>query len=153
MYRRQTLNYRSVTSGLAVHPPHSTEQQEKDENFPNKLVDPFRSSAILMISLSAVVVAYAQSIAGTWQGTLPVGQSSRVVLRIADAGNGALRGSVIFIDRSAHALPLLSTIYRAPNLTAAIFDITFRGKLSADGKSIAGGIPGGGNPGDGQEVH
>ena len=98
----------------------------------------FRSSAILMISLSAVVVAYAQSIAGTWQGTLPVGQSRRVVLRIADAGNGALRGSVIFIDRAADAVPLLSMVYRAPNPTAAIFDITFRGKLNADGKSIAG---------------
>ncbi len=97
-----------------------------------------RSSAILMISLSAVAVAYAQSIAGTWQGTLPVGQSPRIVLRIADAGNGALRGSISFIDRSADALPLLSTTYRAPDLTAAIGEITFRGKLSADGKSIAG---------------
>jgi uncharacterized protein (TIGR03435 family) len=99
---------------------------------------PFRSSAILMISLSAVTVAYARSIAGTWQGTLPVGQSPRIVLRIADAGNGALHGSISFIDRSADALPLLSTTYRAPDLTAAIGEITFRGKLSADGKSIAG---------------
>ena len=98
----------------------------------------FRSSAILLISLSGVAVAYAQSIAGTWQGTLPVGQSPRIVLKIADGGNGALRGSVSFIDRSADAVPLLSTTYRAPNLTAAISDITFRGKLSADGKSIAG---------------
>jgi hypothetical protein len=46
-----------------------------------------RSSAILMISLSTVAVAYAQTIAGTWQGTLPVGQSPRIVLRIADAGD------------------------------------------------------------------
>ncbi len=98
----------------------------------------FRSSAVLMISLSAVAVAYAQSVAGTWQGTLPVGQSPRIVLRIADAGNGALRGYIIFIDRSADALPLLSTTYKAPDLTAAIGEITFRGKLSADGKSIAG---------------
>jgi uncharacterized protein (TIGR03435 family) len=98
----------------------------------------FRSGAIVMISLSAVAVAYAQSIAGTWQGTLPVSQSPRVVLKIADAGNGALRGSISFIDRAADVVPLLSTTYRAPNLTAAIADITYRGKLSADGKSIAG---------------
>ncbi len=98
----------------------------------------FRSSVILMISLSAVAVAYAQSIAGTWQETLPVGQNRRVVLRIADAGNGALHGSISFIDRSADVVPLLSTTYRAPNLIAAISDITFRGKLSADGKSIVG---------------
>ena len=44
----------------------------------------------------------------------------------------------IFIDRAADAVPLLSMVYRAPNPTAAIFDITFRGKLNADGKSIAG---------------
>jgi uncharacterized protein (TIGR03435 family) len=98
----------------------------------------FRSSVILMIALSAVAVAYAQRIAGTWQGTLPVGQSPRIVLRIADADNGALRGSIRLIDRSADALPLLSTTYRAPDLTAAIGEITFRGKVSADGKSIAG---------------
>ena len=98
----------------------------------------FRSTAILMISLSAAAAAYAQSIAGTWQGTLPVGQSPRIVLRIKDAGNGALHGSISFIDRSADALPFLSTTYRAPDLTAAIGDITFRGKLNADGKSIAG---------------
>src|SRR5580704_14310012 len=98
----------------------------------------FRSGAIVMISLSAVAVAYAQSIAGTWQGTLPVSQSPRVVLKIADAGNGALRGSISFIDSAADVVPLLSTTYRAPNLTAAIADITYRGKLSADGKSIAG---------------
>jgi uncharacterized protein (TIGR03435 family) len=98
----------------------------------------FRNIAILMISLSAVVVGYAQSIAGTWQGTLPVGQSPRVVLRIADAGNGGPRGSISFIDRSADVVPLLSTTYREPNLTAAISDITYRGKLSTDGKSIAG---------------
>ena len=91
-----------------------------------------------MISLSAVAVAYARSVIGTWQGTLPVGQSPRIVLRIADAGNGALRGSITFIDRSADVLPLLSTTYRAPDLTAVVADITFRGKLSADGKSIAG---------------
>jgi hypothetical protein len=83
----------------------------------------------VLISLSAVAVAYAQSIAGTWQGTLPVGQSPRIVLKIADGGNGALRGSISFIDRSADVVPLLSTTYRAPNLTAAISDITFRGKL------------------------
>jgi hypothetical protein len=40
-----------------------------------------------MISLSTVAVAYASTIAGTWQGTLPVGQSPRIVLRIADAGD------------------------------------------------------------------
>ena len=98
----------------------------------------FRSIAILVISQIALAAVHAQSIAGTWQATLPIGQSPRIVLRIEDAGNGALRGSISFIDRSADALPLLSTTYRAPYLAAAIGEITFRGKLSAAGKSIAG---------------
>ena len=95
-------------------------------------------TAILMISLSAVVTAYAQSIAGTWQGALAQGRGPRIVLRIAHAGDGALRGSISFIDRSADVLPLLTTTYKTPDLTAALGEITFRGKLSADGKSIAG---------------
>jgi uncharacterized protein (TIGR03435 family) len=97
-----------------------------------------RDCAILMISLGAVSLANAIGIAGTWQGTLPVGQSTRIVLRIADAGNGSLCGFITFIDRSADAVPLLATTYRAPNLTAVISDITFRGRLSADSKSIVG---------------
>ena len=98
----------------------------------------FRIFVVLIVSLTSVAVAYAQSIAGSWQGTLPVGQSPRVVLKIVDSGNGDLRGSISFVDKSADAVPLLSTTYKAPNLTAAISDITFHGKLSADGKSIAG---------------
>jgi uncharacterized protein (TIGR03435 family) len=98
----------------------------------------FRSSAILLISLSVVAVAYAQSIVGTWQGTLPDGEGPRTVLTIADGGNGALRGSINFVDRSADAFPLLSAIYNAPELKVAFGEFSFRGKLSSDGKSIAG---------------
>lgn len=99
----------------------------------------FRSAATLIILLSAAAVAYPQSIVGTWQGTLPAGDSPRIVLRIADAGNGApLNGSITFIDRSADAFPLLSVIYYAPELKVAIGEFSFRGKLSIDGKAIAG---------------
>jgi hypothetical protein len=69
---------------------------------------------------------------------MTIGRSPRIVLRIKDAGNGALHGSISFIARAADALALLSTTYRAPDLAAAIGEITFRGKVSADGKSIAG---------------
>src|ERR1700728_382400 len=84
----------------------------------------FTSAAALIISLSAVAVAYPQSIVGTWQGTLPAGEGQRIVLRCADAGNGAiLHGSITFIDRSADAFPLLSVTYNAPQLKVAIGEI------------------------------
>jgi uncharacterized protein (TIGR03435 family) len=99
----------------------------------------FRSAATLIISLSAVAVAYPQSIVGTWQGTLPADQGARIVLRFADAGNGAIpHGSITFIDRSADAFPLLSVIYNAPQLKVAIGEFSFRGKLSIDDKTIDG---------------
>jgi uncharacterized protein (TIGR03435 family) len=96
----------------------------------------FGCIAILMIALGAA--ADAQNIVGIWQGTLPVGENPRIVLKIADAGNGVLRGSIILIDRSPDVRPLLSVIYRAPELSVAIAEFSFRGKLSADGKSIVG---------------
>lgn len=49
----------------------------------------FGCIAILMIALGAA--ADAQNIVGIWQGTLPVGENPRIVLNIADAGNGVLR--------------------------------------------------------------
>jgi uncharacterized protein (TIGR03435 family) len=93
----------------------------------------------ITILISALCASLdAQSIIGTWQGTLPVGESPRIVLKIADAGNGTSRGSIVFVDRSATAFPLLSVIYRAPELSVAIAEFSFRGKLSADGQSIVG---------------
>jgi uncharacterized protein (TIGR03435 family) len=97
-----------------------------------------RTLAILTVSMSAMTAAPAQSIVGIWQGTLPAGESPRVVIKIADAEKGVLRGSISFIDRSADAYPLLSTIYNAPELSVAIGQFSFRGKLRTDGKSIAG---------------
>src|SRR5580700_4524573 len=98
----------------------------------------FNNVVVLMFSLSAVTVAWSQTVIGTWQGTLPTGEYPRVVLRIADAGNGALRGSIVFPDLAPDLIPLLRVTYKAPELTAAVAEITFRGHLSADGKSIAG---------------
>ena len=82
----------------------------------------------------------AQSIIGTWQGTLPSGQDSRLVFKISKAGDGSLRGGLVWIDRSADGMPLSSVTFAAPDVTLAQFftGVTFKGKLSADGHSIEG---------------
>ena len=90
----------------------------------------------------------AQSIAGTWQGTLPIaatGQGTgpsagnpRIVFTIEKNSDGALHGRMTTIDRGA-SLVLTSVTFSALNVTFSAGDaLNYRGKLSADGKSIAG---------------
>lgn len=95
-----------------------------------------RCIAVLAITLSSTL--HAQTIIGTWQGTLPSGDAPRVVLKFVKADNGAPRGFIYLIDQDASGLPLLSVSFAAPNLSIAIGNLSYRGKLSADGKSITG---------------
>jgi Protein of unknown function (DUF3738) len=90
----------------------------------------------LVIALSTGL--HAQTVVGTWQGTLPEGQSPRIVLKITKAEDGTLHGMLVFIDRGATGAPLLSVSFVPPDLSVAIADISYRGKLSADGKSVNG---------------
>ena len=98
----------------------------------------------LMIALS--VRLHAQTILGTWQGTVPIEQAQRVVLNIAKAEDGSLRGTLTFIDRGATGAPILTVNYTAPELSLEIANISYRGKLNADGKSIVGTWTRGGQP-------
>jgi uncharacterized protein (TIGR03435 family) len=97
---------------------------------------------------AASVTLHAQSITGTWQGTLPIYGAAqgasvygnpRIVFTIEKSADGSLHGSITFIDRGA-TVPLTSVAFAAPDVTLAESQaaFTYRGKLSADGKSIAG---------------
>ena len=91
------------------------------------------------LSFSACTLLHGQTITGAWQGTLPTKDSQRIVLKFAKPdNNGSLRGSLIFIDRGASGPPLLSVTFAPPDLRVAVADISYRGKLSADGKSLTG---------------
>ena len=90
-------------------------------------------------AFSMCIVLHGQTITGTWQGTLSAKETQRIVLKFAKAGNnGSLRGSLTFIDRGPSGIPLLSVTFAPPDLSVAVADISYRGKLSADGKSITG---------------
>jgi uncharacterized protein (TIGR03435 family) len=90
---------------------------------------------------------HAQSIAGVWQGTLPIaataqgssgGSGVRIAVTVDKKPDGSLRGVISSIDRG-NTMPLASTTFSALNVTFALNeDVKFRGKLSADGNSIAG---------------
>jgi uncharacterized protein (TIGR03435 family) len=80
-----------------------------------------------------------QTITGTWQGTLSAKETQRIVLKLADADNNEpLRGTLTFIDRGPSGIPLLSVTFAPPDVSVAVADISYRGKLSADAKSITG---------------
>jgi len=71
---------------------------------------------------------------------LPVAENSRVMLRIAKAEDGSLYGAYIMIDREAAGVPLTSVSFAAGELNAVFVygDISYQGKISADGKSVDG---------------
>jgi uncharacterized protein (TIGR03435 family) len=79
-----------------------------------------------------------QSIAGTWQGTLHAGQDLRMVFKISKPGDGY---SAVFysIDQGLD-LPASTITFDGSTvkMTLAKDLVTYQGKLSADGKTIAG---------------
>jgi uncharacterized protein (TIGR03435 family) len=102
----------------------------------------FPCTVILMVALCRTLSA--QSVNGTWQGTLSVPDNPRVALKLANADDGSLRGTLYLIDKLIDKGPLTAALtsvsFTAPHLSVeqVNLDATFRGQLSADGKSIDG---------------
>ena len=85
---------------------------------------------------------HAQSIAGTWQGTLSPPNSTnsaRLVFTIAKNPDASLRGGLKYIDND-FGFAFSSVTFAAPNLTLAqdSIGLTFQAKLSADGQTLTG---------------
>ena len=88
-----------------------------------------------MVSLSAT-----QDIADTWQGTLHAGKTLRTVLRISKANSGGYKASFYSIDQGGRPFPVTNITLEGTTVKYSIkaFDLTYEGKLSADGKTIVG---------------
>ena len=91
--------------------------------------------------------AYAQNLAGTWQGTLNAGKDLRLVFRIASGGTG-LTAMMYSIDQGAGGLAASSVALQGRTLRITItgIDATFEGTVSQDDNSIAGTFTQGGKP-------
>lgn len=85
-------------------------------------------------------VARAQTVLGIWQGTLPVKENPRIVLKIVKADDGGLRGFFYWVDRFADPVPLSTVSFSAPNINVASVYVqtSYEAKLSDDGKSMVG---------------
>jgi uncharacterized protein (TIGR03435 family) len=105
----------------------------------------------IMLAVCAVVLSaaplFAQDVTGTWQGTLQAGQSLRTVITIAKEG-ADLKAVLYSIDQGGQPLAASAIVVQGANVrisfTAA--RITYEGKLSADGNTIAGTASQGAQP-------
>jgi len=99
-----------------------------------------QSLACLTIGLS--VPLHAQTILGTWQGTLPIPGNPRIAFKIETdgGGDGTLHGVVYEFDKGPAAVALTSATFTPPDVAVdqVNLDISFKGRLAADGKSITG---------------
>jgi uncharacterized protein (TIGR03435 family) len=97
---------------------------------------------------AAQTPAQKTGIEGTWQGTLHTpNRDLRIVAKFSNDG-GALKATMYSIDQGGQAIPASSASFAGSALKFAIqaIDGSYEGKLSADGKSIAGTWTQGGNP-------
>jgi uncharacterized protein (TIGR03435 family) len=84
----------------------------------------------------------AKGVDDTWQGTLHLQQRDiRSVLKVSRGADGALTGTMYpSIDQGGQSIKTSSLSFQDGTLKLAIqaMDLTYEGKLSADGKSITG---------------
>jgi len=85
---------------------------------------------------------FAQSLAGTWQGTLQVPQANRelrTVIKISTTPADTLQAQFYSIDQRSPAIPATITVQGA-NVKMSVPQIggTYEAKLSADGNSMTG---------------
>ncbi|MBZ5609399.1 MAG: TIGR03435 family protein [Acidobacteriia bacterium] len=83
---------------------------------------------------------FAQSITGTWQGTLQAGRDLRTVIKISTSEKDTLKAVMYSIDQGGQGIPANAVTLQGSSVKIAIPGIggTYEGKLSADGNSITG---------------
>jgi uncharacterized protein (TIGR03435 family) len=88
----------------------------------------------------AATPAEAQGFEGTWQGTLHVGRELRIATKITKADGGGYKAVYYSIDEGG--LPLsIDKVWvdgSSITLTLNLMGVKYEGKLSGDGKTIAG---------------
>jgi uncharacterized protein (TIGR03435 family) len=106
-----------------------------------------RAIVALLVGTSAVWLSAQQDIAGTWQGTIQAGRDLRTVVKVSKDGN-ELRAVLYAIDQGGAALPASDVTFQGSTLMFTVPGVgaSFEGRMSADGKSIAGTMTQGNRP-------
>jgi uncharacterized protein (TIGR03435 family) len=105
-------------------------------------------SLVLVGLLFSVVAAQGPNLIGNWQGTLQAGaQTLRLVFVITNGEGGRPAATMYSIDQGSAGIAASVTLQgSAIRFSAPALGVTFDGKLSADGNTIAGTfVQGGGS--------
>ena len=96
-----------------------------------------RAAALWLFSAAALL---AQSLTGTWQGTLQAGKELRVLIKISTTEGDTLKATFYSIDQGSQGIPSSAVTLSGSTVKMVIPGVggTYEGKLSADGNSIAG---------------
>lgn len=81
-----------------------------------------------------------QNLAGIWQGTLPVGNGMRIVLKISKADDGGWKGMLFNADQPVPGIGVQSVTLQGSviKFSVAAINASYEGKLSSEGSSIQG---------------
>ena len=93
------------------------------------------------IMTMSATFAYAQDIAGDWQGTLNTGMSElRLVLHITKAADGTVTATLDSIDQGSNGIPVKSITLKDSkvNLDVTAVHGTYQGTVTPDAKTISG---------------
>ncbi|HEY2470350.1 MAG TPA: TIGR03435 family protein [Terracidiphilus sp.] len=79
-------------------------------------------------------------LADTWQGTLHAGQDLRTIVKITKDDKGVYKGTFYSIDQGGQGFALDTVTLQGSDVKFALklFNLSYVGKLSADGKTIDG---------------
>jgi uncharacterized protein (TIGR03435 family) len=106
-----------------------------------------QTGAPAAVTQPAAAPASTTDIVGTWQGTLHIPAAAnhpqidlRLVFKISKTDTGALRAVWYSIDQGGQSIPVATVNFQDGVLKFAITVVprSYEGKMSADGKSIAG---------------
>jgi uncharacterized protein (TIGR03435 family) len=102
--------------------------------------------SIVIVAILFVSTAHAQSVAGTWQGTVNPGKELRIVFIITNAPGGGLTAMMHSIDQGAQGVAASAVTLQGTTLRLAIaaMDGAYEGQLSANGNSVVGNLSQGG---------
>lgn len=100
-----------------------------------------KRASILLILMTASLIARAQDVSGDWQGTLNTGMGElRLVLHITKNADGSLKATLDSIDQGANGIPVSGATLKDSRLHLDVTAVhgTYDGTVSTDAKSISG---------------
>src|ERR1700761_2921389 len=96
----------------------------------------FCLTAVFFGARTGMAQAPAARIDDTWQGTLHLPQRDlRIVMKLSHGADGAVAGTMYSIDQGGQGIKTSSASFQDGTLKVAVqmLDMTYEGKLSADG--------------------